>query len=82
MADRGPDDRRLALDRCTHAIMAALDEQQRLERVLGELHEAQLHAEHVDVIPPGVRFDAAMHAAWQVSRGEAFWNRAPVEAVP
>ena len=82
MPDRGPDDRRLALQRCTEAIMNCLDEQQRLERVLDELHQAQLAAEHEGVIPPGVRFDPAMHAAWQVARGVAFWDREPTEPVP
>ena len=79
---RGPDMRQLALQRCTDAIMAALDEETRVERILTELHEAQLHCERQDVVPPGARFGRAMHAAWQVQRGEAFWNRAPVEAVP
>ena len=79
---RGPDMRQLALNRCTDAIMQALDMEGQLERALTELHEAQLHCERQDVVPPGARFGRAMHAAWQVQRGEAFWDRQPADPVP
>jgi hypothetical protein len=79
---RGPDLRELALDRCTRALLAGLAEEERLERVLDELHKAQAQALELGITPPRSSFRRVMAAAVQVHRGDAFWEREPAEPTP
>jgi hypothetical protein len=72
----------LALVRCTTAkvelltaataFCKALDEEQRADEALAAL----------GATPPRVGLDRVTYAAWQVHRGQAFWDRTPAEATP
>lgn len=82
MGGRGPDQRALALRRNADAILAALQEEERLERVLGDLRSAEEWAASLGLHPALPSFGKVMGAAYQVHRGVAFWDREPVEPVP
>jgi len=82
MGGRGPDPREIALRRNSAAILAALKEEERLERVLSELRDAQAWAAELGLTPAAPTFGRVMQAAADVHRGAAFWDREVPEPTP
>jgi hypothetical protein len=79
---RGPDQLQLILDRCTRSklnLIAAADD---FKRALEEEQRADQEAIAIGVTPPRLELDRVTHAAWQVHRGDAFWDREPADPVP
>lgn len=78
---RGPDDRELALTRETRALLALYAVEEQVERAFQELIRAQEQVVEQGEDPRRPRL-TTLKASWQVSRGEAFWNRDTPEPVP
>ena len=81
-AGRGPSDLELALDRCTRSKLQLIEAAQQFVRALQEEQVADQHAIDLGVTPPRLELDRVTHAAWQVHRGDAFWDREPADPTP
>jgi citrate lyase alpha subunit len=79
---RGPTDLELALVRCTTAKVALLEAAELFRKALDEEQRADEHAASLGITPPRLELDRVTYAAWQVHRGQAFWDRTPAEATP
>lgn len=75
-------ERENALNRETRALLAGYQLEADLDRILDEIHNAQAKVAEQGDRPRTPSFGRTMHAAWQVRRGDAFWDRAPADPVP
>ena len=82
MPDRGPDERELALNRCVRSKLNLLEVQRILVAALREDREADTAALALGITPPAVTLERELYAARQMHRGDAFWEREPVEPTP
>ena len=82
MPSRGHDDRALALNRCVQSKLHLLEVQRILVKALNEDREADKHALSLGITPPAVTLEREMHAARQMHRGDAFWEREAPQPTP
>ena len=82
MPDRGPDPLELALSRCMKSKLRLLEVQRELLKALNEDREADKAALALGITPPAVTLERELHAARQMHRGDAFWEREPAEPTP
>lgn len=74
-------ERENALNRETRALLAGYQLEADLDRILDEIHAAQTCVAEQGDRPRSPSFGRTMHAAWQVRRGDAFWDREIVHPV-
>ena len=79
---RGPDPLDLALNRCVRSKLHLLEVQRILVKALNEDREADKAALALGITPPAVTLERELHAARQMHRGDAFWEREPAEPTP
>lgn len=82
MSHVGPNEHELALARCARSKIHLLEVQEILRRALAEEREADQKAIELGITPPRISLDRELHAAWQVHRGDAFWDRDPADPTP
>ena len=79
---RGADPRELALNRCVRSKLNLLEVQRELVKALNQDREADKAALALGITPPAVTLERELHAARQLHRGDAFWEREAPEATP
>jgi hypothetical protein len=79
---RGPTDLQLALDRSTRSKVALLEAAEKFVRALQEEQVADQAVIELGATPTRIDLDRVTYAAWQVHRGQAFWDREPADPVP
>lgn len=83
MASRGPDERELSIGRCARVELRLLELDDELQRTLHERREAHAQAHELGMDPPASRrFSRPMEVAIATERGDAFWDREPLQPAP